>query len=103
MENQEQSHLSNTLKQLEKEGYKDQLLFRENQLVNATTKNKYDSDQVATYKEHRFEGMTNPSDMSLLFAIEFKDGSKGTISAAYGPKGDVDLYNFMGRVDNKES
>jgi len=41
--------------------------------------------------------------MSLLFAIEFKDGSKGTISAAYGPKGDVDLYNFMGRVDKNES
>ena len=33
---------------------------------------------------YRFEGETNPSDESVLYAIEAKDGSKGVLVNAYG-------------------
>ncbi len=32
----------------------------------------------------RFEGMSNPSDNSVLYAIEAKDGTKGMLVDAYG-------------------
>ena len=41
-----------------------------------------DFDIVKTY---RFEGMTNPSDESVLYAIETKNGNKGVLVDAYGP------------------
>lgn len=37
---------------------------------------------------HRFEGMTNPDDMSILFAISTSDGKKGTLVDAYGTYSD---------------
>ncbi|HAD97521.1 MAG TPA: phosphoribosylpyrophosphate synthetase [Cryomorphaceae bacterium] len=37
---------------------------------------------------HRFEGMTNPDDMSILYAISTNDGRKGTMVDAYGAYSD---------------
>lgn len=33
---------------------------------------------------HRFEGMSNPGDMSIVFAVTTEDGKKGTLVDAYG-------------------
>ena len=33
---------------------------------------------------YRFEGMTNPSDNSVLYGIEAEDGTKGMLVDAYG-------------------
>jgi len=33
---------------------------------------------------YRFEGMTDPADESTVFAIEAKDGTKGTLVISYG-------------------
>ena len=41
-----------------------------------------DFDIVDVY---RFEGMTNPSDESVLYAIETRNGHKGVLVDAYGP------------------
>ena len=39
---------------------------------------------------YRFEGESNPDDMSILYAIEANDGISGTISSAYGTYADAD-------------
>jgi len=33
---------------------------------------------------HRFEGMSNPSDSSVVYALESSDGVKGVLIDAYG-------------------
>jgi hypothetical protein len=33
----------------------------------------------------RFEGQTDPGDEAVLYAVESKDGQKGTLVDAYGP------------------
>lgn len=86
------------LRNLEREGYADQLKFEGGRLVNVTAGKSYGVPQVRSCKEYRFEGMSNPSDTSILFAIEFDDNRKGTLTAAYGPKGDADLLEFMNRL-----
>jgi hypothetical protein len=42
-------------------------------------------DDFEIVEHHRFEGETNPSDSSIIYAIESKDGAmKGVLVGAYG-------------------
>ncbi len=46
-------------------------------------------DQFEIVEHYRFEGETNPSDSSILYFIEAKDGSmKGVLVSAYGAYAD---------------
>ena len=51
---------------------------------------------------HRFEGMSNPGDMSIVFAVETADGSKGIIISSYGMYADMELVEFIDKVKIKE-
>ena len=33
---------------------------------------------------HRFEGVSDPDDMSIVYAIESRDGTRGTLVDAFG-------------------
>jgi hypothetical protein len=94
------NHLTTQLEDLEKQGYTDQLKFENGALLNLSNKKHYSKDQISISREFRFEGMTNPSDMSILFAVDFNDGRKGTLAAPYGSQGDADLFEFMNQVSS---
>ena len=40
---------------------------------------------VAVVHEFRFEGMSNPDDLSMLLALEGRNGDLGTLVLPYGP------------------
>lgn len=96
---QEDYNALRQLRELEEQGYGDQLKFEDGKLVNLTARKSYDQSRIRNCKEYRFEGMSNPSDTSIIFAIEFDDDRKGTLTAAYGPEGEAGLFEFMSRLD----
>ena len=49
---------------------------------------------------YRFEGESDPDDMSILYAIETTDGTKGTISTAFGTYADTDVDEFLKSVED---
>jgi hypothetical protein len=59
-----------------------------------------DFDIVLVY---RFEGMTDPSDMSILYAIESKDGLKGTLVSSYGVYADAMSNEMIKKLDTRSS
>jgi hypothetical protein len=83
---------------LKQQGYSSDFTFRNDQLVEMETGKSYDAEQLVIIQEYRFEGITNPGDMSILYVIEASDGTKGTISAAYGANADVDLDQFLSKA-----
>lgn len=95
--------VSEATRALHKKGYKDEFkLEGEQQLRNLTNKEVYTSKELTIVEYHRFEGESNPSDMSIVYAIETEDGTKGTIISSYGMYADMDLVAFIDKVKIKE-
>jgi hypothetical protein len=86
MEAHEFDTLSEALYALKKVGYIEDFVAEEKYMIILRTKKKYQPEDLKIVRSFRFEGMSNPSDSSELFAIIANDGVKGTLVMAYGAK-----------------
>ncbi|RXJ44346.1 hypothetical protein [Gelidibacter gilvus] len=98
MDNEYAKHELDYIKRYEAMGYTDQYRIVEDLLENLNSKKRYAPEEVLLMKEHRYEGMSNPSDMSLLYVIKTKDGSQGTMLASYGANADNSIHEFMNSI-----
>lgn len=91
--------LITVLAQVKKEGHKlDFKVTDDGFLSTMDDKQRYTADQVQIVNFYRFEGESNPDDMSILYVLETSDGLKGTITNAYGPYANETIDNFMKQV-----
>lgn len=96
--------MSKKLKELEKEGFNDQFKFIQDKGLQSTSSHEtYQPGDLQIIDEFRFEGESNPSDMSILYAIRAKDGTKGTLVNAYGTYADDELGEFIKSVEDKSN
>jgi hypothetical protein len=51
----------------------------------------------------RFEGMSDPSDTSILYAIESCDGLKGTLVSSYGIHADAMSNEMIKKLDTRST
>ncbi|PWI30265.1 hypothetical protein DI383_07345 [Flavobacteriaceae bacterium LYZ1037] len=79
-------------------GYTSNFKCEEGSLIELDTKNMYSPKQIIIEREHRFEGMSNPSDMSILYVIKTHDGVKGMVTANYGVNSDTELDDFFKNI-----
>jgi hypothetical protein len=92
--------LEKCVKKLEEKGYTEQFRVEKKVLQSLTDKKKkYKPKDVKAVNFYRFEGTSNPDDMSILYAIETTDGTKGTLIDAYGVYSDDETGVFMQDVD----
>src|SRR5262249_3137273 len=62
----------------------------------------YSPDRLTIVGHRRFEGVSDPDDMSVLYAIESEDGTKGIIVDAFGPYASPELGEFLEHVHVRE-
>ena len=98
MNNQFAKHEKNYIKKYEEDGYVSSFHIKEGKLINNETKNEYTPKDVKIVAEHRYEGMSNPSDMSILYVIETSKDEKGTVLLGYGPNADLDAAEFFNNI-----
>jgi hypothetical protein len=89
--------------ELTKQGYDTEFQIVEEGLKSFKNNKIYKPEELTIVNHHRFEGITNPDDMAILYVIETKDGQKGTIVDAYGLYSDDDLGAFMKQVTDLSS
>ncbi|OCB74830.1 hypothetical protein [Flavobacterium crassostreae] len=91
-------HEIDYIKKYQDKGYTTNFLFQENRLIHTESKYKYHPEELYIVAQHRFEGMSNPEDMSILYVLETADAAKGTYLVGYGPAADLDAASFFNAI-----
>jgi hypothetical protein len=76
--------LSEALNDLKKRGYREDFNLKPHCLESPSLSLELHPENFEVDEFHRFEGMSNTDDNSIVFAISSKDGIKGTLVDAYG-------------------
>ncbi len=86
------------IRRYEKMGYDHLYRFQDGALVDTNTNEKFSPEDILIVAEHRYEGMSNPSDLSILYIIESRSGNKGSMLAGYGPSANLELAEFFKEI-----
>jgi len=79
--------LSQKINTLKEEGYTLDFNLDKDKITDLSGKKSYTPESFNVDKVYRFEGMSNPSDNSILYAITTSDGKKGVLVDGYGISG----------------
>jgi hypothetical protein len=76
--------LSEAINDLKKRGYQEDFNLQPHCVTCSSLNLQWNPERFTVDEFHRFEGMSNPDDNSIVFAITSDDGVKGTLVDAYG-------------------
>lgn len=63
----------------------------------------FGGQELSIVEHHRFEGISDPDDMSVLYAVEASDGTRGTIVDAFGVYANPELGAALQKITMKEN
>jgi hypothetical protein len=90
--------LTEAITDLKARGFNMDFNLRETQIECATTGRKLSPQEFEITEVYRFEGDTDPGDELVLYAIESKDGLKGTLMNAYGAYSNTMSNELIGKL-----
>ena len=94
--------LAQTIHDLQKKGFTANFGLLDHVFTDVESRRTFTADQLDIVDHRRFEGMSDPDDMSVLYAIESSDGTKGIIVDAFGTYADPELGDFLESVPYRE-
>ncbi len=92
------STLAEAIEFVERLGYTHEFVPRQEGLKDLATGKIYRAEQLAIRDVYRFEGFTDPDDLSVLFVLEADDGVRGWVSDAFGPYASPLLATHLERM-----
>jgi hypothetical protein len=97
-QNEDLKTLVSCLSSLSKKGYTEDYKVTEHGLKSIQSEKVYSPKDITEVNFYRFEGNSDPSDNSILYAIDTVDGRRGTLVDAFGPYADSKVAAFMKQV-----
>lgn len=91
--------LTSCINKVVKEGYTDNYKITEVGLFSPEKNCHYKPEDVEVVDFFRFEGQTDPADNNILYVIQTKNGTKGTLVDGYGPYANERVNKFMREVE----
>jgi hypothetical protein len=91
----ETTSLAGVTDDLTRRGFSEHFQVVGDRLRDVASGKVFPADQVMIVEVHRFEGVSDPDDMSVLYAIETRNGLRGTLVDAFGVYADPLVGGFM--------
>ena len=79
-------------------GFTEHFAVRSRTLCGLETGTSFDAHEVVIRAFERFEGISDPDDMSIVYAIESQTGLRGTLTDAFGVYSNPVISDFINRV-----
>jgi hypothetical protein len=90
--------LDAVIDELTKRGFTERFGVTGNRLRAIESGRTFDGDDLTILEYQRFEGMSDPDDSSVVYAIETDDGTRGLLVDAFGPYADPEVGRLLERV-----
>src|SRR5690606_19285583 len=90
----EMSTLSKVMEKLAQKGYDQELRITRKGGELQATGEVFKPEDLLIVRVFRFEGVSDPADMSVLYAVELAGGKKGYMLDAFGTYSDYDTDVF---------
>jgi hypothetical protein len=87
---------------LRRRGFTGNFEFLNREFRDVSSGRTFKAGELTIVEHHRFEGVSDPDDMSVVYAIESDAGPKGVIADAFGVYANPDLGRFLENVKIRE-
>jgi hypothetical protein len=94
--------LSQVMERNRQDGYTAEFMLEADGLHLKDSDRVYQPQELRMVAHHRFEGVSDPADMTAIYLIESTDGVKGLIVDAFGTYSDRSLSDFLKEVPSTE-
>lgn len=96
------TNMVEAIQELKKRGFTANFEFLNQAFRDVDSGRTFKADELTIVEHYRFEGASDPDDMSVVYAIEVDSGPKGIIADAYGLYADPNLGGFLEKVKIRE-
>jgi hypothetical protein len=96
------TNMVEAIEELKKRGFTANFEFLYQTFRDVDSGRTFKADELTIVEHYRFEGASDPDDMSVVYAIESDDGLKGIVADAFGLYANPDLGGFLENVKIRE-
>ena len=91
--------LDRVIEELKERGFVERFDVRDGQLRALGSGRTFDAEDITIREYHRFEGVSDPDDASIVYAIETGSGTKGLLVDAFGPYANPEVGRLLETVE----
>jgi hypothetical protein len=91
--------LNGVIEKLTERGFVERFDVRDGQLRALGSGRTFDAEDITIREYQRFEGVSDPDDASVVYAIETGSGTKGLLVDAFGPYANPEVGRLLETVE----
>ena len=96
------TNMLEAIQELKKRGFTTNFEFLDQTFRDVDSGRTFKAEELTIVGHYRFEGASDPDDMSVVYAIESDDGLKGIVADAFGLYANPDLGGFLEKIKIRE-